>query len=230
MQLWPKAFEVCCANPNSKLSVAQKTNACSFFIGFKIDKLRMKGRDFNLEKQIQLFKDAIHHVQIEGTDLLTNYFTVKQLPPVIFENFYEGGKKEAMEKRAKIRAEDPERIRRKEEAAAAAAAENEDAEDEDEGEGGGEANEVVVEVEEKKEEEDDGLQSALDNIGGKEREQAEAERAALMTGEDVLTEDAKDEEILVKVRRSEGSELHHTDLFDKLTFLLVASLIVAWAP
>jgi len=199
VQLWPKAFEVCCANPNSKLSVAQKTNACSFFIGFKIDKLRMKGRDFNLEKQIQLFKDAIHHVQIEGTDLLTNYFTVKQLPPVIFENFYEGGKKEAMEKRAKIRAEDPERIRRKEEAAAAAAAENEDAEDEDEGEGGGEANEVVVEVEEKKEEEDDGLQSALDNIGGKEREQAEAERAALMTGEDVLTEDAKDEEILVKL-------------------------------
>ena len=202
IQLWPKAFDICCATPNSKLSVAQKTNSCTFFIGFKIDKLRMKGRDLNLEKQIQLFKDAIQQVQIEGTDLLTNYFSVKQLPPIVFENFYEGGKKEAMEKRAKVRAEDPERIRRKQEAAEdeAAAA----------GEGGREGDEEVSEVEGKEEEEEekeeDALQNTLDNIRGEEggggkktREEAEDERRKLMSGEVILSEDAKDEQCLIKL-------------------------------
>lgn len=198
IQLWPKAFDMCCASPTSKLSVAQKTNSCTFFIGFKIDKLRMKGRDLNLEKQIQLFKDAIQQVQIEGTDLLTNYFSLKQLPPVVFEGIYEGGKKEALAKRARLRAEDPERIKRKQEEAAeeAAAAAEEEKEKE-------KKNEEVLEVEGN--EEEDALQSTLDNIGGDERggkktrEEAEDERRKLMSGEVVLSEDAKDEQCLIKL-------------------------------
>ena len=54
LQLWPKKFELCCASPESNLTVAQRANSYTYFIGFSIDKYRMKGVQLNLETQIQV--------------------------------------------------------------------------------------------------------------------------------------------------------------------------------
>ena len=224
-QLWPKKFEICCASPNSKLSVAQKTNCCTFFIGFKLDRLRMRGQKLDLERQVQNFKDKeLRRFQpaIEGCDVLTNYFTCKQLPPVVFDEFYAGGKKEAMEKRAKLRADDPVRIKRREEAAAAMKMETDEGKDagggSDAGGGTGTADEVAAADEgggkaASSKEDDDALETALDTFvggktgagAGKTREEAEADRKQLLAGS-FVSDDVADNQLLVKLGLLTGEE------------------------
>mmetsp|Transcript_13500 Transcript_13500/g.29905 ORF Transcript_13500/g.29905 Transcript_13500/m.29905 type:complete len:859 (+) Transcript_13500:44-2620(+) len=148
IQLWPKKFEACVADRTALLTKAQRQNSITYFVGFLVDRLRMRGSELNVEQQIQNFRQwdlSRFQPMVPGMDLYVRSFTVKELPRICFEGMYEGGKVEAMKKRRRIRDADPrrqeaKRVRRlaklkarmaamqkkKEEAAAAAKAEAEE--------------------------------------------------------------------------------------------------------
>jgi hypothetical protein len=110
IQLWPKKFEVCVADPGAILTLAQRQNSATYFIGLQIDKNRMRGDQLNVELPLQAFRQELSrfHPLVPGMDLLVKNFRVKELPRFCFES-YKGGKEEAMKKRRQIRNDDPER-------------------------------------------------------------------------------------------------------------------------
>lgn len=112
IQLWPKKFEACVADRTALLTSNQRRNSTSYFVGFQVDRLRMRGDQLNIEQQLQNFRQydlTKFQPLINGMDLLVKSFKVKEMPLICFEGMYEGGKLEAMKKRRKIRDADPKR-------------------------------------------------------------------------------------------------------------------------
>ena len=112
IQLWPKKFEACVADRTALLTSAQRRNSITYFVGFLVDRLRMRGTELNVEQQIQNFKQwdlARFQPLIPGMDLYVRSFTMKELPLICFQDIYERGKVEAMGLRRAIRDADPRR-------------------------------------------------------------------------------------------------------------------------
>ena len=109
IQLWPKKFEVCVADPGAILTLAQRQNSSTYFVGFQIDLHRMRGTALNVELPLQHFRLELsrYHPFVPGMDVLAKHFTVKLLPQFCFESMYPGGKVEAMRKRRQLRNDDP---------------------------------------------------------------------------------------------------------------------------
>lgn len=116
IQLWPKKKEACIADKSALLTQAQRQNCITYFIGFQVDKNRMRGDQLNLEIPLQHFRDwdlSRFPVLVPGMDVLIKHFKVKELPKICFEDMYEGGKEEAMAKRRQLRDADPVRQEKK---------------------------------------------------------------------------------------------------------------------
>jgi hypothetical protein len=116
IQLWPKKLEVCIADKGALLTNAQRQNCITYFIGFQIDKLRMRGEQLNVEMPLQNFREwdlSRYQPLIPGMDLLVKSFKCTTLPKICFEGIYDGGKFEAMKKRRQIRDTDPIRQEKK---------------------------------------------------------------------------------------------------------------------
>ena len=148
IQLWPKKFDACVADQTSLLTHAQRANSITYFIGFRVDTMRMRGNQLDVERQLANFRNyelKRFRPLIPGMDILPRTFTVKELPTICFEGIYDGGKVAAMKRRRMLIEADPKRQeaknkkklaklkkkmeamqRKKEEAAAASAKSNED--------------------------------------------------------------------------------------------------------
>lgn len=116
IQLLPKKFEVCVADKNALLTQAQRQNCVTYFIGFQVDRNRMRGGQLNVEMQLQNFRDwdlSRFQPLSPGMDVLVRNFKVKELPKICFEGFYAEGKNEAMRKRRQLRDADPVRQEKK---------------------------------------------------------------------------------------------------------------------
>jgi flagellar biosynthesis GTPase FlhF len=116
IQLWPKKVEYCIADKGAILTIAQRQNSVTYFVGFQVDTLRMKGHELNVESQLQNFREwdlSRFQPLIPGMDILAKIFRVKELPKVCFEGTYENGKEEAMKKRRKMLNDDPIRKEKK---------------------------------------------------------------------------------------------------------------------
>jgi poly(A) polymerase len=112
IQLWPKKFEACVADRTALLTSNQRRNSTTYFVGFQVDKLRMRGKQLNIEQQLQNFRQfdlTRFQPLINGMDILVKSFRVKELPLICFVGMYDGGKLEAMKKRRMIRDADPKR-------------------------------------------------------------------------------------------------------------------------
>jgi len=110
IQLWPKKIEACVADRTAPLTSAQRQNSITYFVGFIIDQLRMRGEQLNIEQQLQNFRSwELQKFQpfVNGMDVIVKNFNVKELPRICFEGTYEGGKLAAMKKRQQIRNADP---------------------------------------------------------------------------------------------------------------------------
>lgn len=115
IQLWPKKLEHCVADKGAILTLAQRQNAVAYFIGFQVDKLRMRGNELNMEGPLQKFREwdlSKFQPLLPGMDILAKIFTVKELPKVCFEGIYES-KEAAMKKRRQMLENDPARQERK---------------------------------------------------------------------------------------------------------------------
>jgi hypothetical protein len=116
IQLWPKKIECCIADKGAILALAQRQNSMTYFIGFQVDKLRMRGNELNIELPLSNFREwELGRFQplIPGMDILAKVFKVKDLPKICFQDMYEGGKDEAMQRRRKILDADPVRQEKK---------------------------------------------------------------------------------------------------------------------
>lgn len=116
IQLWPKKLEVCIADKSALLTQAQRQNCITYFIGFQVDRYRMRGDQLNVEIPLQNFRDwdlSRFQPLLAGMDILVKHFKVKELPKICFEGMYEGGKAEAMKKRRQLRDADPVRQEKK---------------------------------------------------------------------------------------------------------------------
>jgi hypothetical protein len=212
IQLWPKKFEACVADRSALLTVAQRQNCLTYFIGFQVDKLRMRGNQLNVEIPLQNFRDwdlSRFTSLSPGMDVLVKSFKVKELPKICFEGMYEGGKVEAMKKRRQLREADPVRqekkqlarleelrtkmaeMQRKKQEQQDRKRKRDEVDVEEEKEAAEEAVKVAQQAEdtavEGETEETDLLESALDTIQetgeAKTREEAEADRLKLLSGE-----------------------------------------------
>jgi len=148
IQLWPKKFDACVADRTSLLTHAQRANSITYFIGFRVDQMRMRGDQLDVERQLANFRNyelSRFRPLVPGMDILPRTFTVKELPTICFEGIYDGGKVAAMKRRRMLIEADPKRQeaknkkklaklkkkmeamqRKKEEAAAASAKSKED--------------------------------------------------------------------------------------------------------
>ncbi|KAK1748599.1 poly(A) polymerase [Skeletonema marinoi] len=116
IQLWPKEFSACVAERSALLTHAQRANSITYFIGFRVDTLRMRGSELDIERQLQNFSKfelSRFHPLTPGMDVLPKTFGVKELPKVCFEDVYEGGKVAAMKRRRMLIEADPKRIEAK---------------------------------------------------------------------------------------------------------------------
>jgi hypothetical protein len=116
IQLWPKKIEACVADKSALLTQAQRQNCLTYFIGFSVDKHRMRGDQLNVELPLQNFKDwdlSRFQPLIFGCDILVKHFKVKELPKICFDGIYSGGKVMAMQRRRHLRETDPVRIEKK---------------------------------------------------------------------------------------------------------------------
>jgi len=120
IQLWPKKLDACVADRSALLTLAQRKNSITYFIGFQVDRMRMKGTALNVEQQIQKFSQfelsKYYAPLVQGMDVLVKVFSVKNLPTICFDGIYEGGKLAAMKKRRSTRDSDPARIMAKNDA------------------------------------------------------------------------------------------------------------------
>ena len=214
IQLWPKKFEACIADKLAAeaLTEEQRRYCLTYFIGFQVDTFRMKGTQLNVEAQLQKFKEFElnkFRPSVIGQDIVFRAYRVKELPRLVFDDVYQGGKVAAMKRRKSILLADPKRQEAKRRAKVAelkakmAAVQqkmldkqiksSKDAEIAKEeiskvklqinGEDTFNHDEVGV-----KEDEADLLENALDNLQdtapcGKTREEAELERQKLLAGE-----------------------------------------------
>lgn len=215
IQLWPKKFEACIADKNALLTVAQRQNCITYFVGFQVDKFRMRGTELNVELPLYNFREynlSRYTTLVTGMDLMCKTFSCKELPKLIFD----GKKAQAMAKRRRIRDADPQRQekkrlarleelkekmeemkrkkedkkRKREEVELVEAVEEEAA--------------IVTKQEEEAEEEEenqetDQLESALDVLlqgeeTAKTREEAEEDRQKLLAGELLVEGDGSDDE------------------------------------
>jgi len=214
IQLWPKKFEACIADKTAgeALTEAQRRNCLTYFIGFHIDTLRMRGLQLNVEQQIQKFKEYdLNRYQplLPGQDVLFRSFKVKELPLLVFEGVYPEGKREAMKKRKRMIEADPkhqeakrlaklselrnkmakmqEKLakKKKDEDGAPANVKTEDQAEPDT------VTSTLVKLEPTDDDDAALLENTLDNLqeGGKSREEAELERQKLLAG-DLLVEGA----------------------------------------
>jgi hypothetical protein len=118
IQLWPKKFAACVADPaTSLLTLAQRQNSVTYFIGLLVDRHRMRGDQLNVETPLQNFREyelGRFHAIVPGMDIVFKDFKVKELPTICFADIYaHAGKVEAMKKRRKLRDADPVRLERK---------------------------------------------------------------------------------------------------------------------
>ena len=116
IQLWPKKLEVCIADKSALLTQAQRQNCITYFIGFQVDKYRMRGNELRVEDPLYNFREyELGRFQplTPGMDIVVKSFKVKELPKICFEGIYSGGKLEAMKKRRKKIEEDPRRQEKK---------------------------------------------------------------------------------------------------------------------
>ncbi|KAL7573099.1 hypothetical protein ACA910_018782 [Epithemia clementina (nom. ined.)] len=116
IQLWPKKLEACVADQGALLTAAQRQNSITYFVGFYVDKIRMRGDHLNIEIALQNFRDwdlSRYQPLLPGMDVLAKHFKVKELPLICFQDTYEGGKQEAMKKRRQLKANNPVRQEKK---------------------------------------------------------------------------------------------------------------------
>ncbi len=116
IQLWPKKIEACIADKTSLLTLGQRKNSVTYMVGFKVDTLRMRGNQLNIEMQMSHFREwELSRFQplIPGMDILVKSFECKLLPKICFELYGENGKEIAMKRRRILRDEDPKRQERK---------------------------------------------------------------------------------------------------------------------
>lgn len=112
VQLWPKKFDACVADRSALLTHAQRANSMTYFIGFKVDTLRMRGNQLDVERQLTNFRNfelSKFYPLVPGMDILPKSFGVKELPRMCFEGMYEGGKVGAMRRRRMLIEADPKR-------------------------------------------------------------------------------------------------------------------------
>lgn len=117
IQLWPKKIEACIADKTSLLTLGQRKNSVTYMVGFKIDTLRMRGNQLNIELQMSHFREwELSRFQplVPGMDILVKTFDCKSLPKICF-NIYDddNGKEVAMKRRRFMRDNDPKRQERK---------------------------------------------------------------------------------------------------------------------
>jgi hypothetical protein len=104
------------ADKTALLTQAQRQNCVTYFIGFQLDKNRMRGGQLNVEMQLQNFREwdlSRFQPLLPGMDILVRHFKVKDLPKICFEGLYADGKNDAMQKRRQIRDADPTRQEKK---------------------------------------------------------------------------------------------------------------------
>mmetsp|Transcript_7392 Transcript_7392/g.15206 ORF Transcript_7392/g.15206 Transcript_7392/m.15206 type:complete len:836 (+) Transcript_7392:35-2542(+) len=112
IQLWPKKFDACVADRSALLTHAQRANSITYFIGFRVDTLRMRGNQLDIERQLTNFRNfelSRFSPLVPGMDVLPRAFAVKELPKICFEGIYEGGKVAAMKRRRVLIEADPKR-------------------------------------------------------------------------------------------------------------------------
>jgi len=115
IQLWPKKIEACVADRSALLTMDQRKNSITYFVGFQVDKLRMRGSQLNVELQMQHFRNwelSRFSPLVPGMDIMAKTFTCKHLPLTCFE-MYDGGKQDAMKRRRMLRNIDPKRQERR---------------------------------------------------------------------------------------------------------------------
>ena len=115
IQLWPKKVGACVADRSALLTMDQRRNSITYFVGFQVDKLRMRGSQLNVELQMQHFRDwelSRFSPLVPGMDIMAKTFTCKHLPLICFE-IYDGGKQAAMKRRRMLRDLDPKRQERR---------------------------------------------------------------------------------------------------------------------
>ena len=213
IQLWPKKLEHCIADKGAILTLAQRQNAVTYFIGFQVDKYRMRGTELNVEGQLQKFREwDLQKFQplLTGMDILAKVFEVKELPKVCFADVY-NSKEEAMKKRRAMLEVDPVRQERKRLAKLAELkAKMAEIQRKKESESDKKRKHEELELEEAEEslagqpevegpesvanDETNLLEIALDNIqeegDAKTREEAEADRQKLLSGEQIDKQDS----------------------------------------
>ena len=117
IQLWPKKIEACIADKTSLLTLGQRKNSVTYMVGFKIDTLRMRGNQLNIELQMSHFREwELSRFQplVPGMDILVKTFECKSLPKICFGMYAdEDGKEVAMKRRRLLRDSDPKRQERK---------------------------------------------------------------------------------------------------------------------
>lgn len=112
IQLWPKKFDACVADRTALLTHAQRANSITYFIGFRVDTLRMRGSQLDVERQLTNFRNyelSRFYPLVPGMDILPRSFAVKELPKICFEGTYDGGKAGAMKRRRMMIEADPKR-------------------------------------------------------------------------------------------------------------------------
>ena len=86
IQLWPKKFDACVADRAALLTHAQRANSITYFIGFRVDALRMRGNQLDIERQLSNFRNyelSKFHPSVAGMDVLPRTFAVKELPKIV---------------------------------------------------------------------------------------------------------------------------------------------------
>ena len=86
IQLWPKKFDACVADRTALLTHVQRANSITYFIGFRVDALRMRGNQLDIERQLSNFRNyelSKFHPSVAGMDVLPRTFSVKELPKIV---------------------------------------------------------------------------------------------------------------------------------------------------
>lgn len=111
IQLWPKKLEACVADKGALLTRAQRENCITYFVGFKVDTMRMRGSHLNVELSMNNFREwelSKFQPLVTGMDLIVKSFRVKELPKEVFESM-DMTKIEAMKRRRQMKDSDPKR-------------------------------------------------------------------------------------------------------------------------